>query len=108
MTDHLTRARQILAADPDHLTNPTTEQRHWLIAQLAAWPTRIDANKTTNDRFLRMSAVALLLEREAAVDPDVRRRLLSVCDTLENAHGQAFAINFHNLAADIRKVLDHG
>jgi hypothetical protein len=40
-----------------------------------------------------------------ALDPDVERRLLSVCETLENASGQAFAINFHNLAGDIRQAL---
>jgi hypothetical protein len=44
-------------------------------------------------------------ERKGEVDPDVRRRLLSVCQTLETAGGQAFPIDFHVLAADIRQAL---
>ncbi len=38
------------------------------------------------------------------VDSDVIRRLLSVAHTLETAKGQAFAIDFAQLAHDIRAI----
>ena len=40
------------------------------------------------------------------VDPDVRHRLLEVAKTLDAAKGNAFALNFHQLAHDIRAALN--
>jgi hypothetical protein len=39
------------------------------------------------------------------VAPDVRHRLLEVAKTLDTAKGNAFALNFHQLAHDIRAAL---
>lgn len=40
-----------------------------------------------------------------ALDADVIHRLRSVCGTLETANGQALAIDFHQLASDVRALL---
>jgi hypothetical protein len=45
------RVAEALAQDNDYL-QPGHEVS-WLIAQLACWPTRVDAEKTTNITFLR-------------------------------------------------------
>lgn len=58
---YLDLAQRELDTDGDHLTRPTREELAWLAAQLAAWPTRVDARYTTNDRFLRMSAARFII-----------------------------------------------
>lgn len=42
----------------------------------------------------------------AKFDPDVALRLTSVATTLELANSQAFAVNFHQLARDIRAAVE--
>jgi hypothetical protein len=48
-----------LAQDNDHMV-AGGEELEWLVAQIAAWPTRVDERKTTNMRFLMASAAATL------------------------------------------------
>lgn len=57
-----------LTMDNDWLADPDAEEAAWAIAQLVAWPTRIDEDRTTNDRFLRMSVAALALRQQAALE----------------------------------------
>ncbi|TZG25635.1 hypothetical protein [Sphingomonas montanisoli] len=49
-----------LTADPDWLHDPTPDDVVWLCAQLACWPSRVDDERTTNARFLMLSAAALI------------------------------------------------
>jgi len=65
-TRFLEIARTDLAADRDHMV-ANAENLPWLIAQLTHYPIRVDPECTTNDRFLKMSAAATLLEKEEII-----------------------------------------
>lgn len=61
MPDDLAKLADLaIARDKDHLTNASGADLQWLIAQLACWPTRVHKDKTTNARFLMVSAAAAL------------------------------------------------
>lgn len=65
--DLLARLRETLAKDGDHMSNAQGDDLIWLAAQLALYPVRVDEAKTTNDRFLRLSAAATLLNQAAGL-----------------------------------------
>lgn len=60
-------------------------ERGWLVEQLAAWPTRVDPEKTTNIEYLMKSAAAALRdERER------NERLAAALEEIGN--GKAFRL----------------
>lgn len=54
-----------LAQDKDHML-ASGDSLDWLIAQLTQWPIRVDEDKTTNIRFLMMSAANTLRQMRDA------------------------------------------
>jgi len=74
------RGDKAIAADHDHMI-ATGANLDWLIAQLACWPERVDEAKTTNDRFLRVSAAATLRATRTdsqSTDAVERRRVAAI------------------------------
>lgn len=68
--DKLVELRELLAkalADDDDHMIAAGDDLAWLAAQLACWPTRVDDDCTTNDRFLRLSAAATLQSQASLI-----------------------------------------